>query len=146
MWQRRVLAVVPLVVSFAALAGCGPKARPVAHLSGKVMFKGKLVPAGFINFMPDVTAGNAGEVKAFPIVNGAYNTADGSSPGVYPGANKVTISGFDGQAVRLWPKGKQIFNPVELNETVPTGTNTRDFEVPASAGQNVQVVPTADPD
>jgi hypothetical protein len=32
-----------------------------------------------------------------------------------------------------------------LDLTVATGTNTKDFEVPLSAGQNVRIVPTDDP-
>ncbi|MGL4549954.1 MAG: hypothetical protein ACRC33_02100 [Gemmataceae bacterium] len=127
-----------------AAGGCGGNKRPVVNLSGKVTFKGDPVPAGFINFMPDVTGGNAGEVKGFEIVDGTYDTAKGPNPGVYPGANKIMLSGFDGKAVKLWPKGKQIFNPIELTETVANGP--KDFVVPESAGQNVLVVPTADPD
>ena len=143
-WYRmRCLLLLPVVLVTAF--GCGDKQRTVAHLSGKVTFKGKPVPAGFINFMPDVTGGNAGEVKAFPIMDGEYNTAQGDNPGIYPGTNKVMISGFDGKPLDLWPKGKQIFNPIDLTETVPAGTTTRDFVVPDSAGQNVRVVPTADP-
>lgn len=126
-------------------AGCGEAKREIAHLSGKVTFKGQPVPEGFINFLPDVPGGNQGEVKAFSIKDGAYNTAEGSNPGVYPGANKIMISGFDGKAKKLWPKGVQIFNPINLDLTVAAGTNTKDFEVPLSAGQNVKIVPTADP-
>jgi hypothetical protein len=141
--RRFVLLFLP--VALVVALGCGNKKRTVSQLSGKVTFKGKPVPAGFINFMPDVTGGNSGEVKSFPIVDGNYNTAEGDNPGVYQGANKVMISGFDGKPLDLWPKGKQIFNPIDLNESVPDGTNTKDFVVPESAGQNVRIVPTADP-
>src|SRR5436309_5784041 len=126
--------------------GCGQAKREVANLSGKVMFKGQPVPLGFINFTPDVVGGNRGEVKAFEIKDGVYNTAEGPNPGVYPGANKIMISGFNGKPkMPLWPKGEQIFNPINLDLTVASGTNTKDFEVPLSAGQNVRIVPTADP-
>lgn len=134
-----------VVVGLTALAfGCGGGKRPTVNVSGKVTFKGNPVPAGFINFMPDVPGGNSGEVKGFPIVDGVYNTADGTNPGIYPGANIITISGFDGKKQNLWPKGKQIFNPIELKETVAEGK--KDYVVPDSAGQNVRIVPTADPD
>jgi hypothetical protein len=126
--------------------GCGQAKREVAHLSGMVMFKGQPVPVGFINFVPDVTGGNRGEVKAFEIKDGVYNTAEGPNPGVYPGPNKIMISGFTGKPkLPLWPKGEQIFNPINLDLTVAPGANTKDFAVPASAGQNVRIVPTADP-
>ncbi len=126
--------------------GCGEAKRDIAHLSGKVTFKGQPVPSGFINFTPDVPGGNHGETRGFEIKDGVYNTADGPSPGIYPGANKIMISGFDGKPkMPLWPKGQQIFNPINLDLTVAPGTNTKDFEVPLSAGQNVKIVPTADP-
>ena len=86
-------------------SGCGQPSREVANLSGKVMFKGQPVPVGFINFMPDVTGGNRGEVRAFEIKDGVYNTADGSSPGIFPGPNKIMISGFNGKPkMPLWPR------------------------------------------
>ena len=126
--------------------GCGQAKREVSNLSGKVMFKGQPVPVGFINFLPDVAGGNRGEVKAFEIKDGAYNPAEGPNPGIYPGPNKIMISGFNGKPkMPLWPKGEQIFNPINLDVTVANGTNTKDFEVPLSAGQNVKIVPTADP-
>jgi hypothetical protein len=139
---RAGLLLTALVVS----GGCGQAKREVANLSGKVIFKGQPVPVGFINFMPDVVGGNRGEVKAFEIKDGVYDTAQGPSPGVYPGPNKVMISGFNGKPkMPLWPNGEQIFNPINLDVTVASGTNTKDFEVPPSAGQNVRIVPTADP-
>jgi hypothetical protein len=140
---RAALLLAALVV---VSGGCGQAKREVANLSGKVMFKGQPVPVGFINFTPDVVGGNRGEVKAFDIKDGVYNTAEGPNPGIYPGANKVMISGFNGKPkMPLWPKGEQIFNPINQDVTVAAGTNTKDFEVPASAGQNVKIVPTADP-
>jgi hypothetical protein len=143
--MTRLSARVALILGLSGLAfGCGGGKRETVNVSGTVTFKGKPVPSGFINFMPDFAGGNKGEVKGFPIVDGAYNTAEGSSPGIYAGANVITISGFDGKKQNLWPKGKQIFNPFELKENVSEGK--KDYVVPDSAGQNVRVVPTADPD
>jgi hypothetical protein len=124
--------------------GCGESKKPTVNVKGTVSFKGKPVPAGFINFMPDVMGGNSGEVKGFEIIDGVYDTSKGSSPGVYAGQNTITISGFDGKKLNQWPKGKQIFNPIELKESVSAGS--KDYVVPDSAGQNVRIQPTADPD
>jgi hypothetical protein len=132
-----------LAVIGMAPTGCGPAAKPTVNVKGTVTFKGKPVPAGFINFMPDVLTGE-GAIKGFEIVDGVYDTSKGSNPGVTPGPTKIMISGFDGKKVNQWPKGKQIFNPIELKETVAAGT--KDYVVPESAGQNVRIVPTADPD
>ena len=41
-------------------------------------------------------------------------------------------------------QGKQIFNLYEFEETVPTGTTTKDFVVPEAYGKNVKIEPTAD--
>src|SRR4051794_35364302 len=108
-----------LAAAVLAAAGGGEGKRGTAHLSGEGAFKGQPVPAGFINFMPDVASGNRGEVRAFEIKDGVYNTADGTTPGVFPGVNKVMISGFTGvPKMPLWPKGEQIFNPINLDLTV----------------------------
>src|SRR5262249_54414462 len=127
--------------------GCGQPKREVAHLSGKVTLNGKPIVTGFINFVPGV---GGGEAKGFEIKDGAYNTASGSSPGIYPGEAKVYIQGFDGKVPEgrnadLWPKGKQVMNPYEFTFKVEPGTNTKDIEVPVSYGQNVKIVPTGDP-
>jgi hypothetical protein len=129
-----------MVIAF----GCGDSKKPTVNVKGTITFKGKPVATGFINFMPDIMAGNQGEVKGFEIVDGTYDTAKGSNPGIYAGANTVTISGFDGKKQNMWPKGKQIFNPHEFKENLSAGS--KDFVVPDSAGVNVKIVPTADPD
>ena len=141
---RTITRCVCLTALALAAAGCGESKRATTNVAGTVTFRGKPVPAGYINFMPDVSAGNSGEVKGFPIVDGQYDTSKGTNPGIYPGAMVIQISGFDGKVVSLWPHGKQIFNSVEIKETVQGGT--KDIVVPESAGRNVQVVPTADPE
>jgi hypothetical protein len=124
-------------------AGCAAKKKP-AHLSGKVMFKGKEVPAGWISFTPDVGAGGQGPVKVYQIKDGVYDSAQEDQPPLWPGAYQVRIAGFDGKKVPFYGQGKQIFNPVEDTYTVPEGTSTKDFAVPDSAGKNVRIERTAD--
>jgi hypothetical protein len=116
----------------------------VAQLSGKVIFKGKPVPAGFITFMPDSSAGNPGQLKSAPIKDGLYDTAQAPDPGVQPGITIVSIYGHDGKMIAYYPQGKQIFNRYELKETVPEGVTTKDFTVPDSAANNLIVAPTSD--
>jgi hypothetical protein len=123
--------------------GCGSQ-KKVGQLSGTVTFKGQPVPAGFISFMPDAAKGGMGSVKVAQIKDGKYDTSLSSDPGVVPGPSLIRIAGFDGKVVPLWAQGKQIFNIYELRDTVPEGTGTRDFEVPASAANNLKIEPTAD--
>ena len=128
---------------FVAAIGCSSKPEP-AQLSGKVTFKGKPVPAGYISLTPDVAAGGQGQVRVLQIKDGMYDSSKESEPGLNPGAYLVRIAGFDGIRIPLYGQGKQIFNPIEDKFTVPDGTSTKDIEIPNSAGENVQIQPTAD--
>jgi hypothetical protein len=123
--------------------GCGSQ-KKVSQLSGTVTFKGQPVPAGFISFMPDAAKGGTGSVKVAQIKDGKYDTSQSSDPGVIAGPTLIRIAGFDGKVVPLWGQGKQIFNIYELRDTVPDGAGTKNFEVPASAANNLKIEPTAD--
>jgi hypothetical protein len=140
--RRTAGRLVCLAALVALAAGCSQPRK--AQLSGKVMFKGKPVPAGYISFMPDAGAGNHGPVKVVQIKDGVYDTTLETDPGLSPGPTVVRIAGFDGRPLPGFAQGKQIFNPHELQETVPEGTTTKDFVVPDSAAEDLKVEPTAD--
>ncbi len=78
------------------------------------------------------------------IKDGKFDTASNVPPGLPPGKYKVRIGGFDGKKIPMWGQGKQIFNPVEDQWDVPEGASTKNYEVPAAAGNNVKIEPTAD--
>lgn len=141
MTATRRLALSGLFLALAA--GCGGGGPPLVPLSGSVTFKGQPVPAGYIMFTPGA---GAGSVRVVQIKDGKYDTAAMTEErkGVHPGPNQVRIAGFDGKVVPLWGQGKQIFNPVDDQHTVPDGPSTKDFVVPEAAGKNVKVEPTAD--
>jgi hypothetical protein len=130
-----------VVVVFVALASsCSSKPEP-SHISGNVTFKGKPVPAGWISFTPDV---GQGQVRVYQIKDGVYDSSKETQPDLTPGTYQIKIAGFDGKKIPLWGQGKQIFNPVDDKHTVPSGTSTKDFVIPESAGHNVKIQPTAD--
>jgi hypothetical protein len=133
-----------LAVLVAILAvGCSGSGPRKVELSGKVTFKGQPVPAGFISFTPDFGQGNAGkEVRVVQIKDGGYDSSKEQNPGIYPGPTTIRIAGFDGKPIPLFPQGKQIFNPHEIRDTLEGGT--RDFDVPASAADNLKITPMAD--
>jgi hypothetical protein len=132
------------VTAFLALAaGCSSKPQP-AQLSGKVTLKGQPVPAGWISFTPDVATGGLGGVKVYQIKDGVYDSAQESQPPLIPGTYQVRIAGFDGKKEPFFGQGKQIFNPIEDTYVVPSGTTTKDFVIPESAGKNVKIERTAD--
>lgn len=134
-----------IVACVAVVLICGCSSKPkLAQLSGTVKFKGQPVPAGYISFTPDVAAGGLGQVKVLQIKDGVYDSSKESDPGLQPGAYQVRIAGFDGKKIPYFGQGKQIFNPIEDQFTVPIGTTTKDFVVPDSAGANVKIERTAD--
>ena len=135
--SRWLLLVIMLVT------GCSKEPKLV-QLSGKVTFKGNPVPAGYITLTPDVASGTLGQTIGFQIDNGAYDSSKETPPGVSPGVYKVMIAGFDGKKIPMFGQGKQIFNPIEQQLKVTEGTNTQDFTIPESAGENVRIQPTAD--
>ena len=138
--RRAAGRVVVLAVLCAAGCAKGGGGLKLAQLSGQVTFKGQPVPAGYISFQSDA----GGPVKVAQIKDGHYDTAQERDPGVVPGSVKIRIAGYDGKKVPYYPQGKQIFNPFELRETITEGATTKDFDVPASAANNLKIEPTAD--
>lgn len=124
-------------------AGCTAQPKP-ARLSGTVTFKGQPVPAGWIQFTPDVSAGTLGQLTVVQVKSGAYDSATVKEPPLKPGKYLVKIAGFDGKRIPYFGQGKQIFNPIEDACEVTAGESTKDFIVPASAGENVKIERTAD--
>jgi len=128
------------VAAFALAVGCSSKPE-MAQVSGKVTFNGQPVPAGWISFTPEP---GKGPVRVCQIRDGVYDSSRESEPGIFPGKNLIKIAGFNGKKEPFWGQGKQIFSPVGEEADVPSGPSTRDFVIPESAGQNVQIVRTAD--
>jgi hypothetical protein len=138
--RNLLLALLYLVLAL----GCSSKPKP-AQLSGKVIFKGQPVPAGYISLAPDVANGGSGPMKVLQIKDGVYDSSKEEPPGIAPGSYFVRIAGFDGKRSPYFGQGKQIFNEVtDLYITVPDGETTKDFVIPDSAGQNVKIERTAD--
>ncbi len=133
-----------VVVFLSITLGCSRAPKPV-QLSGKVIFKGEPVPAGYIAFTPDVSNGGRGSIKVLQIKAGVYDSSkEPPDQALIPGAYLLRIAGFDGKTIPLWGQGKQIFNPVDETFVVPDSVSTKDFTIPDSAGQNVKILPTAD--
>jgi hypothetical protein len=125
--------------------GCSESEVKKVQVSGKVTFKGQPVPAGWISFTPDASKGNPGkDVRLVHIKDGVYDSSkEEDAAGVYPGPTVILIAGYDGNPSPRFIQGKQIFNPHQLNETVQAGP--KDYDVPASAAQNLVIIPTFDP-
>lgn len=132
------------IAIFAALfSGCSSEPK-LSQVSGKVSFKGKPVPAGYVTFTPDVAKGTNGQVVGFQIKDGSYDSTRNTPPGIAQGSYKLSIAGFDGIVIPFFGQGKQIFNPISDECVVPEGVSTKDIAVPNSAGENVKIERTAD--
>ena len=132
-----------IAVMAVAFSGCSGE-KKLSQISGKVSFKGKPVPAGYVTFTPDVGKGTNGQVVGFQIKDGSYDSARNTPPGIAPGSYKLSIAGFDGVVIPFFGQGKQIFNPINDDCVVTEGASTKDIEVPNSAGENVKIERTAD--
>ncbi len=127
---RRMMSCVAMSFLLLTLAGCGgggSDGKPRASASGKAMFDGKPIPAGFVVF----THKDSGTVASCPISEGEYSSVSGEGPLI--GANTVTISALDkvdGQP--LFGGGKTIEVNVEASGYTGDVTVAADEVLPAA--------------
>jgi len=116
------------------LAGCGEKGPVVQRLHGTVSHAGKPVPRGVIFFDPDVAAGNRGPQGFALIKDGRYDTAAKGGRGTAGGRLVVRIDGSEpvAGAEDSTTADRPLFATHEEHIEVPTGSSTRDFDVPAA--------------
>jgi hypothetical protein len=138
----RATAFFTCLLLLVAATGCGESGPKLVPISGTVTYKGAPVPAGYISFTPPP---GGGAVRVIQIKDGKFNSAEMvGDKGVHPGNNTVVIAGFDGKVIKLFGQGKQIFNPVTEEMTVPDGPSTKAIVYPDAAGKNVKIEPTSD--
>jgi hypothetical protein len=119
--------------------GCGGGGQ--AHVSGKVTFQGKPVPAGKIYFAPDGSKGNSGPTGYADIKDGNYDTSSTGGRAATPGPVVITVEGTDPSAApgKADPSGevtvKLLFAGYELKAELPSSSSTKDIEVPESAAK-----------
>lgn len=118
-------ATVPLL--FVTGCGGGDDGPPRFRVSGTVTFDGKPVPAGTIYFQP--AAGNKGPAGLAAIVKGKFDTSSGK--GTVGGPHNVRVEGTDAAGV-------PIFVPHFEEIDLPKESSRQEFEIPASAADNLQ--------
>jgi hypothetical protein len=133
--------VLPALACLLAL-GCGGDA--VYHVSGKVTFQGKDVPAGKIYFSPDGAKGATGPTGFADIKDGKYDTSDGGR-GVPAGPVVISIEGLDPSSRPEKEKSedvtaKVLFPRYEVAFDMPKEKTTKDIEVPADAAKGPKQV------
>jgi hypothetical protein len=123
-----------------ASAGCAgePKRVPV---KGKLMVKGKALPAGLVVFIPDADKGNAspGELRARSDEKGVYELSTDGKPGAPPGWYRVTVWAMKEPNVAKppeWLAHSRYTDPrtsglaVEVKEDAPAGAYDFDLLPP----------------
>ena len=90
-WKLSQLNLWLAIVGLAILSGCGSEDARFT-VSGTVTYRGKPVPMGEVQFMPDSTQGNRGPAVMATIEDGKYETPDGK--GVVGGPYVLLITGY----------------------------------------------------
>ncbi len=120
--------------------GCGTGGSNKFDVSGTITFDGKPVPAGRIDFFPDLAKGNDG-LQGFAIIkDGVFDTRK-AGQGHTGGAIVIRIEGFDGKSDDPKFPGTPIFVPHQITRDLPKEPTTQTFDVPASAATGL-VIPT----
>lgn len=136
-FRTRYAAYLAVAILTMSANGCGGKGDGPQryHVSGKVTFRGKPVPKGFITFRPDNSKQNTGPGSGAAIENGEYTLENGK--GVVGGPYIVEITGSDGvpfeEEGEKVPDGKELFPKYTTSFSFPKEDTTKDFEVPDTA-------------
>lgn len=132
--QRGGWASLAWLLCVALLAGCDSGER-VYQLSGKITYKGKPVPSGFVIFEPDGAQGNSGAPGRAEIIGGEYDTRGERGHGIVGGPHRVRIVGMDGgshgQTAGEVGLPSPLFAEYTVTEDLPQQDGEKDFEVPA---------------
>lgn len=119
-----------------ALAGCGGEREiPRFDLSGTVNYDGQPVPAGAIEFLPDVASGNEGPGTSAEIQNGRYATLP--DRGTIGGPHVVVLRGYTTlpttPGASVSPSPPATTNPLftsTITVDLPKKVGEHDFDIP----------------
>jgi hypothetical protein len=126
--------VACLTLLLGGLVGCN--SDNLSHVSGKVTFNGKPVPAGKVYILPDGAKGNSGQSGFADIKDGQYDTKLPGGQAAPPGAVIFAVEGID----PVPPPNAApdvtttvLFPRYEVAGELTDATKTKGIEVPASA-------------
>jgi hypothetical protein len=137
---RSLFAPCCAVLLLGGLAGCNRD--NLSHVSGKVTFNGRPVPAGTVYILPDASKGNSGPTGYADIKDGAYDTKLAGGQGAPSGPVIFAVEGIDPVPPPNAPPDVTttvLFPRYEIAADLPaSAATTKDIEVPASAAQTAQ--------
>src|SRR5262249_1725322 len=82
-----------LVCGLLTVCGCRGGSAPLQPVSGKVSYRGALVPTGQIVFVPDASRGGSGPLAVGQIhSDGTYTLKTGPATGAAPGWYRITVA------------------------------------------------------
>lgn len=142
--RSNVVASIPFLLLGGLLLGCGD--AKLSHVSGKVTFDGRPVPAGKVYILPDATQGNTGGSGFADIKDGVFDTKLAGGQAAPPGRVIFAVEGIDPvpppnaapdvTATVLFPR-------YEVSGELPASASTKDIEVPAAAAHARAIQPGA---
>lgn len=128
-----------LVLTGLLLSGCGNS--KASHVSGKVTFDGKPVPAGKVYILPDGSKGNSGVSGFADIKDGKYDTKLPGGQAAAPGAVIFAVEGIDPvPPPNAAPDvtSTVLFPRYEVSGDLAAKASTKDIDVPLAAKNPVQ--------
>jgi len=118
------------VLAIVALAGC-QRPNGLTQVTGRVTWRGKVVPVGMVSIEPDTVQGNRGPQARAAIADGTFKTR--GEFGAVSGPVVVEVQGFEstGKTEALVP----LFPTHTFKTEIPKGKATLDIVVPEDAGK-----------
>lgn len=135
-WLRsRTASFLAALVIVAGIAGCGDSGPQLAPATGKVMYKGKPVPFGSVQFQP-IEGGQFARGDIQPDGTFELNTT-GAGEGAVVGKNRVRITSFESQN----PAATASFQPAGGEPIVGRSLIPRRYNSFGSSGLEAEVLP-----
>jgi hypothetical protein len=104
MAPARMLKLCPLALLLVVL-GCQNRPAALTAVSGKVLYRGGLVPSGLIVFTPDAEHGSSGAIAFGKIrQDGSYTLFTGESEGATAGWYRISVAALNQAAVTMLPE------------------------------------------
>ena len=124
---RVLVALTAMLLIF----GCSESTPELVRVKGRVTYRGRAVPAGYVALNPDRREGNSGTQGFAAICQGAFDTGASNGVNAAPGKVRVVISGYDGKA---GPDPESLGNPLfasyEMRAEIRPDMGDLDIHIP----------------
>jgi hypothetical protein len=125
LFRSTCAAVAAILLALPVVAGCIDENAGMVPVKGKVTYRGKPVPNGTINFMPDEMRSAYAEIQP----DGSYSLM------AFPGTHKVVVMALEDMSDRL-PEDRNPL-PAPIVPTKYTHVTTTDLKAEVEDKENV---------